>query len=133
VSPSPENDHRDEVVVPDEVSDPGDGPVRPARRDRKPLIACVAGITACWFAVFGPILVVVLAPTAFVIGRRVLRRIELSGGTTAERKQAKIGVWAGIVAVILLVVQLIIFQLFFEWEKDGPAIGDKAASTEPAG
>ena len=58
----------------------------------------------------------------------------MSGGTNAERKQAKIGFWAGIVAVILLVVQLVIFQLFFEWEKDStPAIGDKAASSEPAG
>ena len=57
----------------------------------------------------------------------------MSGGTNAERKQAKIGFWAGIVAVILLVVQLVIFQLFFEWEKDAPAIGDKAASSEPAG
>ncbi|HEY8059592.1 MAG TPA: hypothetical protein VID94_12610 [Acidimicrobiales bacterium] len=132
MSPPPENGHRDEVVVPDDVSDPG-GPVRPARRDRKPLIACVAGLTACWFAVFGPILVVVLAPTAMVIGRRVLRRVERSGGTNAERKQAKIGFWAGIVAVILLVLQLIIFQLFFEWEKDAPAVGDKAASSQPAG
>ena len=132
MSPAPENGHGDEVVVPDEVSDPGP-PIRPARRDRKPLIACVAGLTACWFAVFGPILVVVLAPTAIVVGWRVLRRIELSGGTNAERKQAKIGFWAGIVAVILLVVQLVIFQLFFEWEKDGPAIGDKAASSQPGG
>lgn len=123
MSPGPENGRGDEVVVPDEVG----------RRDRKPLIACVAGLTACWFAVFGPILVVILAPTAIVVGRRVLRRIELSGGTNAERKQAKIGFWAGIVAVILLVVQLMIFQLFFEWEKDAPAIGDKAASSEPAG
>jgi hypothetical protein len=126
VSPGPED------VVPDEVAGPGQ-PVRPARRDRKPLIACAAGLAAGWFAVFGPILVVILAPIAIVVGRRVLRRIELSGGTNAERKQAKIGFWAGIVAVILLVVQLVIFQLFFEWEKDAPAIGDKAASSEPAG
>ena len=132
MSPGPENGNRDEVVVPDEVAGPGQ-PVRPGRRDRKPLIACVAGLGACWFAVFGPILVVILAPVAIVVGRRVLRRIELSGGTSAERKQAKIGFWAGILAVILLVVQLVIFQLFFEWEKDAPAVGDKAASSEPAG
>lgn len=145
MSPSSDNGHSDEAVVPDEVVGPDEAsgpgrPARPGRRDRKPLIASVCGLTACWFAIFGPVLVVILAPTAIVVGRRVLRRIEISGGTRSERKQATLGFWAGIVAVILLVVQLVLFQLFFEWEKKVPDIGDKArrateqpADGEPAG
>ena len=51
----------DEVVTPDDVSGPGQRrPRRPGRRDRLPLIAIVAGLTAAWFSLFGPILVVIL-------------------------------------------------------------------------
>ncbi len=123
----------DEALVPDEVTGPGDATVPadgpPRRRDRKPLFAIVAGLTACWFTLFGPLLAIILAPIAVLLGRSVLNRIKRDGGTPTERKQARIGFVAGIIAVVLLVVQVALFQLFFEWEKDVPEVEPKGAES----
>lgn len=125
-----------EILTPDTVSGPSeDGRARRARPDRKPLYAIVAGLVSCWFTIFGPppgiLLVPILAPTAIYVGRRVLNRIRDSGGTSAERKQARIGLVAGIVALVALALQITYFQFFFEWEKEVGDIGEDKATQEP--
>ncbi len=117
------------ALTPDEVTGPEEGRPAPVRRDRKPLYAMLAGLAAVWFALFGPILVIVLAPTAILLARRV--RSDLTGAPEEEkaRRQATIGFWTGIAAAVLLVAQIIYVQLFFEWEKRTPEPEDKPAVT----
>jgi hypothetical protein len=130
------NDREDgDALVPDEVTGPGDEPddaapaEPPARPDRLPLWAMIAGLSACWFTLFGPLLAFILAPVAILLGRRALRRVQGEGGTQTQRRQAKIGLIAGIVAGALILIQVILFQLLFEWEKDVPEVEPKGAET----
>jgi len=113
----------DEVLTPDAVSGPGeDGtddhpPLLPARPDRRPLWALIAGLSAVWFALLGSILAFVLAPIGIVLGLRAIRRIDEGAGDPRERRKAKIGMIAGIGAALFIVVQIVGFALFFEWDK----------------
>jgi hypothetical protein len=134
-----EEDAGDELVVPDEVLDPGEDPdgapdgetpgAVPARRDRKPLYALITGLAACWFTVFGPLLAMLLAPAAIILGRLALKRVDNEGGTPNERKQAKIGFIAGLLAAAFILVQIVIFQIVFEWEKSSPPLEDDKSTT----
>lgn len=131
-------DQADEVVTPDEVTAPGEeaGPAATApartRPDRRPLWAMIAGLDAVWFALFGPLLVVVIAPLAFILSRRVLAGLPDTPENKKVRRQGRIGLYGGIIGALLLVVQIILVQLFFEWEKDVPEADDKPAATAPA-
>ncbi|HYF47075.1 MAG TPA: DUF4190 domain-containing protein, partial [Acidimicrobiales bacterium] len=110
----------DEVLTPDVVSGPdGDDvpPLPPARPDRRPLWALIAGLSAVWFALLGSILSFLLAPVAIALGLRAMRRIDEGEGDPKERRKAKIGMIAGIGAALFIVVQIVGFALFFEWDK----------------
>ena len=133
----------DEALVPDEVTGPDDvvahepdggEPLPRARPDRRPLWALIAGLSAVWFTILGSILSFVIAPLAIYLGWRAMKRIDLGEGDSRERRKAKIGFIAGVVAAVLLVVQIVLFILFFEWEKVGDDVEfneDKPALSGP--
>ncbi len=130
------DDRDDEVVTPDEVTGP-DGPPtsppgRPGRPDRRPMWAMIAGFSALWFALLGPIFVIVLGPLAIWLGRRVMAWAPTSADPKRIGRQGKIGFFGGVLAIVLLLVQIAFVQLFFEWEKDVPDPDDKPAATAPA-
>jgi hypothetical protein len=151
--PEPEDD---EVLTPDAVSgpdgevvDPGDG-LPPQRPDRRPLWALILGLSAVWFTMLGSPLSFLIDPIAVFYGFRTMRRIDEEGGDPRERRKAKIGFVAGVVAMLFVVVQLVLFQLFFEWDKttddedvrfgdEKPTVtteatgGEPSATTEPEG
>jgi hypothetical protein len=122
----------DEVLTPDGVAGP-DEPLPRARPDRRPLWALIAGLSAVWFAFLGSILSFVLAPTAIVLGWKAMKRIDAGEGPVRERTKAKVGFIAGIAATALFVVQVILFALFFEWDKsDEPSFNDEKPTATTA-
>ncbi len=116
-----EVDDDGEVLTPDQVSGPDDeapDPLeRPARPDRRALWALIAGLAAVWFAFLGSILAIILVPVAIILSRRAMRAVDAGDLDPRERRKAKIGLIAGILAGIFIVVQLTFVALFFEWDK----------------
>jgi hypothetical protein len=127
----PDGPDESEPLVPDAVIGRREPTEEAPRRrpDRTSLWAMIAGLAACWFTLFGPLLAILLAPIALILGRRALKRVARDEGTDRERRQARIGFAAGTVAAVLLVLQVVLFQLFFEWEKDVPEVEPKSATT----
>jgi hypothetical protein len=139
VTPQPRpRDKRDEAVEEDEVLTPDgvagpDEPLPPARPDRRPLWALIAGLSAVWFAFLGSILSFVLAPTAMVLGWKAMKRIDVGEGLARDRTKAKVGFIAGIAATAFIVVQVVLFALFFEWDKsDEPSFNDEKPTVTTA-
>jgi hypothetical protein len=131
----------EEVLTPDLVTDADgdvvDGDERPAptKRDRRPLWALILGLSAAWFAFLGSILAFVLAPAAIVFGYRTMRRIDAGAGDPRERRKAKIGFITGIAATLFVVVQVILFAVYFKWDKtdeDLDLTTEKPAATTEA-
>ena len=102
----------------------------------------ILGLSAVWFAFLGSILAFVLAPAAIIFGLRTMRRVDAAGGDPKERRKAKIGFIAGIAATVFVIVQIVLFAVFFKWDKtdedvdlttEKPTVTTEApATTEPA-
>ena len=61
-------------------------------------------ITVLVLGILGLVVCGVIGPFAWVMGNRVVREIDASGGTVGGRTEANIGRILGIVATVLLVV-----------------------------
>ncbi|MBO0855896.1 MAG: DUF4190 domain-containing protein [Nocardia sp.] len=53
----------------------------------------------------------VLGPVAWVMGRRALDEIDISGGTVGGRSQVMIGYFAGIAGTVIMIITACIFLL----------------------
>jgi hypothetical protein len=79
---------------------PAYGPIRPDHPQATTvLILGIVGIVACGLA----------APFAWVMGNRVVREIDASGGTLGGRSNANVGRVCGIVGTALLGLALLVF------------------------
>lgn len=63
--------------------------------------------TALIFGILGLVLCQILAPFAWVMGRRVMREIDASGGTMGGRGNAQVGFILGIVGTVLLALTVL--------------------------
>lgn len=135
----------DEVVVPDEVTDPG-GP-RAVRRggpragepgerpDRRPMWAMAAGLgsVVLLLLLFAPLLAVPLAVVGIVQGWRLLRELDAADEANARpRKQARYGMAGGIVSLVLFTALVVWFSLFYEPPDKDVTPGEKGEVTTTA-
>jgi uncharacterized membrane protein YjgN (DUF898 family) len=70
-------------------------------------------ITVLVLGILGLVVCGILGPFAWVMGNRVVREIDASGGTVGGRSEANIGRILGIVATVLLVVGVVLFVGMF--------------------
>lgn len=126
----------DEVLTPEVLGEGElDDGLPPARPDRRPLYALIAGISAVWFAVLSSILAFLIAPLAIGLGLSAMRRIDRGDGDPRERRKAKIGFVAGVISAGFLVLQVVLFAVFFQWDKtddDFEVVTEKVTVTTEA-
>lgn len=63
------------------------------------LILGILSIVICWL----------IAPFAWVLGKRAVREIDASGGTLGGRTQAQVGYIMGMIVTILMIIGVVIF------------------------
>jgi hypothetical protein len=118
---SEETEPEPEVLTPDAVWDDDDEELPeplPARPDRRPLWALIAGITALWFSLTGALyLIILVAPFAVIYGFLTYRRLVREDQPQRPTRQAKWGFILGVLAVVLTIIQIVLFVVFFEWDK----------------